>query len=198
MEDYLYQDVYLWKGWQRIRLIPIAVKEKDMDLLQVLLNLDSMTPDDVNEKIDGPHNVRGWTYRTPLNYARNRGYTEIAHLLSAHGAIDEFRDPDGALAAWEKEEALKLAAKDNESTQPAKEQSTLCEASRETPELALSDEADSDSDLEEESYSDVDKYDSPQCDGMEEPERESKRQRREQAQRQQDGEHTAQERTMHT
>ncbi|KAF3042295.1 hypothetical protein E8E11_004297 [Didymella keratinophila] len=149
-KGYCYKDVCISQRWARIHLMPLAVKVNDVDLLQVLLNLDSITLDDVNEKMCGPWDYQSFsrTYRTPLNYARSRGYTEIANLLAAHGAADEFHDPHGDLAVWEKV-ALELATKDNESTQPAKEQSTLCEASRETPELALSDEGDSDSDLEE-------------------------------------------------
>ncbi|KAL1651699.1 hypothetical protein SLS61_005362 [Didymella pomorum] len=118
------------------------------------------------------------TYRTPLNYARNRGYTEIADLLTSHGAIDEFRDSEGIMAAEEREEALKMAANDNELTQPVEQQPTMSETGREISEVAAREEVDSDSDLEEEPYSYIEEYISPQSE-VEESERESKRQRRE-------------------
>ena len=70
-------------------LILLAVKENDSSLLRVLLNLATLTADDLNEKIHGPYS---WnlpdhprSYRTLLSDVRNRGYTEIADLLSTHG-----------------------------------------------------------------------------------------------------------------
>jgi ankyrin repeat protein len=159
-----------------VHLISLAAKENDADLLRVLLNLDSITPDDLNEKM---YNERfPWNYRTPLNYAKSRGYTEVADLLSAHGAIDEFFDPFGAMAAQERREALELAAKNDESSQPAQKQPPPSEASGETAEVASQEEYDSDSELEQEPYSYIDEYISPHS-NEDESERESKRQRRE-------------------
>ena len=94
------------------------------------------------------------------------------------GAIDEFYDPEGKMAAEESKEALKSAAKD-ESTELAQEQPTPSAGSRETPEITAQKDLDSESDLEEELYSYVGEYISPQSDEVGESERESKRQRRE-------------------
>jgi ankyrin repeat protein len=159
-----------------VHLVSLAAKENDADLLRVLLNLDSITPDGLNEKMN--YERFPWYYRTPLNYAKSRGYTEIADLLASHGAIDEFFDPYGRMAAQERREALELAAKNDESTQPAQEQPPPSEASRETPEDASQEEYDSDSELEQEPYSYIDEYISPHS-NEDESERESKRQRRE-------------------
>jgi ankyrin repeat protein len=159
-----------------VHLVSLAAKENDADLLRVLLNLDSITPDGLNEKMN--YERFPWYYRTPLNYAKSRGYTEIADLLASHGAIDKFFDPYGRMAAQERREALELAAKNDESTQPAQEQPPPSEASRETPEVASQEEYDSDSELEQEPYSYIDEYISPHS-NEDESERESKRQRRE-------------------
>lgn len=180
VKGYRYEDVKvpdIFRGWGMLHLIPPAVRENDADLLRLLLNLDYIMADDLNEEMYH-YGVTYMHYRTPLNYAKSRGYTEVADLLSAHGAIDEFYDPDGIMAAGEREEALKLAAKNDESTQPAQEQPPPSEASRETPEVASQEEYDSDSELEQEAYSYIDEYISPHS-NEDESERESKRQRRE-------------------
>lgn len=116
-----YRYSYVSHDWNH--LLPLAVKLNDVDLLRVLLSLDSITPHDLNKKIYEPWR-NNWAYRTPLNYARNRGYTEVADLLSAYEAIDKVWDPIGELAAQEREEGLKSATKDDHPTQPAEEQPT--------------------------------------------------------------------------
>lgn len=186
-QKYQYRDV----SNRGVRLISLAVKENDVDFLQSLLSFDFLTSDDLNEKI-GRHSWRA--YRTPLNYARQRGYTEVADLLSAHGATDEVWDPYGKLAIDEKKEeeeeeeraaAAEAAAKDNESTQPAHKQAeSTPEASRDTPDVASQEEDDSDgvdagSELGEEPWSYINECVSPQSNEVDESERKRKRQRQE-------------------
>lgn len=177
MKGYRYEDVYTTRNVGPTYLIPIAVKERDIDLLLLLLGLDSITADDLNEKMC---NLRSRIcYRTPLNYARSRDYTDIADLLSASGAVNEIYDPFGELVAEERMDALRLAAKDDESTQSAQEQPLSSDLSRQTPVVPSREEFGSEIELEEEPDSYIDKYIDLQSSEAEESEKESKRQRRE-------------------
>lgn len=89
---------YLIGRWDSGMLLHLAAEHNDLDLASYVLQHESFDPSNLDKRIAWSH---CFPDETALDTAQKKGFTEVANLLIAHGAINRNLAPEAPCQASE-------------------------------------------------------------------------------------------------